>query len=52
LRDRGLLHVQWGDPAQGIVDLEGYLAADHAIEDGEEIAEVLAEARRRSALVH
>jgi regulator of sirC expression with transglutaminase-like and TPR domain len=52
LRDRGLLHVQWGDPAQGIGDLESYLAADAAIEDGEEVAEVLAEARRRIALVH
>jgi regulator of sirC expression with transglutaminase-like and TPR domain len=52
LRDRGLLQVRWGDPEQGIGDLESYLAADAAIEDGEEVAELLAEARRRSAIVH
>lgn len=51
LRDRGLLHVRWGDPEQGISDLESYLAADSAAEDGEEVAEVLAEARRRMDLV-
>lgn len=52
LRDRGLLQVRWGDPEQGIGDLESYLAADADIEDGEEVAEVLAEARRRIVLVH
>jgi regulator of sirC expression with transglutaminase-like and TPR domain len=52
LRDRGLLHVRWGDPEQGIGDLESYLAADADIEDGEEVAELLAEARRRNVLVH
>jgi len=52
LRDRGLLHVRWGDPEQGIGDLESYLAAEADIEDGEEVTELLAEARRRSLLVH
>jgi regulator of sirC expression with transglutaminase-like and TPR domain len=52
LRDRGLLQVRWGDPAQGAADLAAYLAADQEIEDGDEIAEVLAEARRRMAMPH
>jgi regulator of sirC expression with transglutaminase-like and TPR domain len=52
LRDRGLLHVRWGDPEQGIGDLESYLAADADLEDSEEVAEVLAEARRRISMVH
>jgi regulator of sirC expression with transglutaminase-like and TPR domain len=52
LRDRGLLHVRWGDPTQGVADLESYLEADPGAEDGEEVSEVLAEARRRMALVH
>jgi regulator of sirC expression with transglutaminase-like and TPR domain len=52
LRDRGLLHVRWGDPELGIGDLESYLAADADIEDGEEVAELLAEARRRNVLLH
>ena len=51
LRDRGLLHVRWGDPEQGIADLTSYLAADSEAEDGEDVAEVLAEARRRLDLV-
>lgn len=51
LRDRGLLHVRWGDPEQGIADLASYLAVDSDPEDGAEVAEVLAEARRRMDLV-
>jgi regulator of sirC expression with transglutaminase-like and TPR domain len=51
LRDRGLLHVQWGDPEQGIADLESYLETDGA-EDAGPVNEVLAEARRRMSLVH
>ncbi|HEY2740194.1 MAG TPA: transglutaminase-like domain-containing protein [Thermoanaerobaculia bacterium] len=51
LRDRGLLHVRWGDPEQGIADLTSYLAVDSEAEDGEDVAEVLAEARRRQDLV-
>lgn len=52
LRDRGLLHVRWGDPFQGITDLEGYLDADPEAEDSEEVTEVLIEARHRMTLVH
>jgi len=51
LRDRGLLHVRWGDPEQGIIDLESYLSLDSEAEDAEAIGEVLAEARRRMDLV-
>ncbi|HEX3528748.1 MAG TPA: transglutaminase-like domain-containing protein [Thermoanaerobaculia bacterium] len=51
LRDRGLLHVRWGDPEQGIADLTSYLAAESEAEDGEDVAAVLAEARRRLDLV-
>jgi regulator of sirC expression with transglutaminase-like and TPR domain len=52
LRDRGLLHLRWGDPDQGIGDLEGYLDSGAILEDGEEIADVLAEARRRNETVN
>lgn len=52
LRDRGLLHLRWGDPDQGIGDLEGYLDSGALLEDADEIAEVLADARRRNETVH
>ena len=52
LRDRGLLQVRWGDPEQGIADLESYLASDPTADDGEEISELLSEARRQAAQVH
>jgi regulator of sirC expression with transglutaminase-like and TPR domain len=52
LRDRGLLQVRWGDPDEGIQDLESYLDASVPLEDAEEIAEVLADARRRNPVVH
>jgi regulator of sirC expression with transglutaminase-like and TPR domain len=52
LRDRGLLQLRWGDPDQGIRDLESYLNAGVPLDDSEEIAEALAEARRRNQIVH
>jgi regulator of sirC expression with transglutaminase-like and TPR domain len=52
LRDRGMLNVRWGDPEQGISDLERYLETEAGVEDGEEVAEVLAEARRRGSVVN
>lgn len=52
LRDHGFLSLQWGDPSQGIEELERYLDAEPEAEDQEEVRAVLAEARRRQAMPH
>jgi regulator of sirC expression with transglutaminase-like and TPR domain len=53
LRDRGVLHIRWGDPERGVEDLEAYLtAADGAVADQEEIAYLISETRRRMTIVN
>ncbi|HYG63049.1 MAG TPA: transglutaminase-like domain-containing protein [Thermoanaerobaculia bacterium] len=52
LRDHGFLSLQWGDPSQGIEELERYLDCEPEAEDQEEVRAVLAEARRRQAMPH
>ena len=52
LRDRGLLQARWGDPESGATDLESYLAAEPLAPDYDEVARILAEARRGMRYLH